>query len=59
MLSADIKSAPIIQWKLHFPCAGFAIYPFVDVPPMNDCGQSFPVSTFDGIVTILVRLNEV
>ena len=34
------------QRKLHFPCAGFASYPFVDLPPMNDCKQSFTVSKF-------------
>ena len=34
--------ASIIQRKLHFPCAGFASYPFVDLPPRNDCKQSFP-----------------
>ena len=38
--------APIIQRKLHFPCAGYASYPFVDLPPMNDCKQSFTVSKF-------------
>jgi hypothetical protein len=29
---ADVAvSAPIIQWKLRYPCAGFASYPFVDL----------------------------
>lgn len=26
-----------LQGKLHFPCVGYANYPFVDLPPMNDC----------------------
>ena len=26
-----------LQGKLHFPCAGSASYPFVDLPPMNEC----------------------
>ena len=32
--------------KLHFPCAGFASYPFVDLPPIDDCKQSSTVSKF-------------
>jgi hypothetical protein len=35
MLSADMKSADRIQWKLHFPCAGFASYPFVNLSPVK------------------------
>ena len=34
MISAAF--APIIQWKLHFSCAGFASYPFVYLPSRND-----------------------
>jgi hypothetical protein len=36
----------IKQGTIHFPCAGFASYPFVDLPPRNDGKQSFLGSKF-------------
>ena len=39
-------AAHISETMTYFPCAGFASYPFVDLPPMNDCKQSFTVSKF-------------
>ena len=32
MISVDFNLLQSSQWKLHFPCAGFASYPFVDLP---------------------------
>ena len=31
MISVDFQSAPIITGELHFPCAGSASYPFVEL----------------------------